>query len=266
MDYGMPALEQAAAWGFTMTRCDVLPDYDMDALAKAFVAAPVRPLFLIHDLAEPAIIPAACDILGPTGFAVELTNEPDLNDPWKADARGWADQINQTAAWARLVGFEGSIFSGGVSNLNKSGFDYLTRALPRLPDDLIIAIHRYPDAACDPLVPHAPARTRMEECERLVDLVHPRRVGHTEGGFHQAPRQIDGGFDLEPLTDEEVADRITYELTLFRHFGFETYTHYQITDGPGEDYGDHFGLFRYDGSIKDDIVKVFQSYREHIVH
>jgi hypothetical protein len=260
-DHDAAALSQIASWGFSGTRCDVQPGADVESIAQGFSGAPIRPLFLIHDLNQPAIVPVACSILGPDGFDVELTNEPDLSPEWHESPVGWAQQVRATAEWIRGVGFEGTVMSGGISNLNRRGFDYLRHAIELLPYDITVAIHRYPDGACDPRVPYPPAESRREEIEYLIETVGTRKIAHTEGGYHQAERDVKWHHDMSPLTDVEVATRVRYELALFQEYGFKTFTHYQRVDGPGDGPIDHYGLLRVDGSVKDAIVSVFQNWR-----
>src|SRR5262245_14755965 len=154
-----------ASLGFTVVRQDPFAHGDgapIEALVAEFAGQAVRPLFLLaggkiahddgagriepHELAARATrLVAAANACALVSYAVEVGNEPDIaHDDYASRPQDFAEAVRQSHEALRVAGFDGPVISGGVSNLNERGLDYLSRMLATgtVPSDVIVGFHR----------------------------------------------------------------------------------------------------------------------------
>jgi len=189
-----------ASLGFTVVRQDLFAHGDgapIETLVGEFTGQTVRPLFLLaggkmehddgaeriepHELAARATrLVAAANACGLVSYAVEVGNEPDIaHDGYASRPQDFAEAVRQSHEALRAAGFDGPVISGGVSNLNERGLDYLKRALAvgTVPADVIAGFHRYPEKARGALAPHDGFTSRDDEWNALTAISGRPRAG-----------------------------------------------------------------------------------------
>ena len=257
-----------ASYGFSVIREDIYggDPAAVPALVAEWAGAPVLPLFLIggghictpdqSQRIEPeelavwtTTVVTAAAAAGVVGGALEIGNEPDIAHPGYADhPADFAEAVRLCYEAARAAGFQGTIITGGVSNLNRRGFRYLANmlAVPELPiADLMVGIHRYPEAGRGPFAPHKGFSSREDEWETLQTIIGPATaVCTTEFGFHTSASTP------LTLTDDDVAQAVLWELAFYRDHRVPLAVVYQLNDGPTEEWIDRYGVRRTDGTWK----------------
>lgn len=274
-------LDFIASLGVDRVRQQVSIEMDDSRLRdvlREFVDAPVRLLLILHAghmdttdghggtrRVEPheyaalgrRVVTLAAE-LGLTGYQLEVGNEPDLaHKDYKTDPLGFAEAVRQTLESVRAEGFEGTVVSGGISNLLvtkpsrwdrlrgrvpvKRGLTYLEAVVAsgRLPDGVTVGVHRYP-VKDDPREPQDGFRAREEEVSYLRRLIGQRLFAVTECGAHDF-RQ----------SEEEQAAALAYELDFWTKHGAQLAVLYQLNDAPGRaSYEACWGLQAPDGRPK----------------
>ena len=174
-----------ASYGFRVVRQDLfaVDPQSVPALIAEFVGAPCRPLFLVGGghiqvpdgsrRLEPTELAAMtttvvqqAEAVGLVDYALEVGNEPDIAHPGYADhPEEFAEAVRTCRDAARAAGFAGMVVSGGIANLNDRGFRYLSRMIGsgKIPNDVAVGFHRYPEAGRGPLVPHDRFHSREDE-------------------------------------------------------------------------------------------------------
>lgn len=264
--------------GFAVIRQDVFAQADLDvvaALVREFAGAPCRALFLIGGghMTFPDGSPLTADALaaitfavvttatavGLTDYALEIGNEPDIACPFYADdPAAFAAAVFACYGVASGAGFRGPVITGGIANLNNRGLRYLRRLLEDLPwpddDQLVVGMHRYPEAGRGPWAPHDQFESRADEWRALRAIIGTRPVACTEFGYHTAPDQ-----DPITLTDGDVAAAVLWDLDFYARAGACLACVYQLNDGPTDQAIDRYGVRYLDGAWKPvaDGVKAF---------
>jgi hypothetical protein len=187
-----------------------------------------------------------------TNVSIEVGNEPDIGHvDYSSRPADFADAIRQTHLAIRAAGFVGPVVTGGVSNLSPKRLDYLQQVVTAgIPLDVVIGFHRYPHGL-GPEVPHPGFANRDAEWARLQSIAGGRPVACTEFGHHTARRKyLFLGLLRRRLSDQTVAEHITFDLAYFRDRGCLLAAVYQLNDGPTDTPIDRYGIRRADGTPK----------------
>jgi len=240
----------------------------IEALVAEFSNRPMRALFMLaggkmqaadgSNRIEPHVLAArarraveAARAAGLQQYSLEVGNEPDIaHDGYASRPQDFAEAVRQVHAAVRPLGFEGDIISGGVSNLNERGLEYLHSMLsaPAVPADVVIGFHRYPEAGRGAEAPHRGFESRDEEFEALAGLVGGRRVACTEFGYHTAEDRV-GSLGLR-RSESEVADSVRWDLNFFAQRHVLVAAIYQLNDGTRDVAEERYGVRRLDGTLK----------------
>ena len=240
----------------------------IEALVAEFSNRPMRALFMLaggkmqtadgSNRIEPHVLAArarraveAARAAGLQQYSLEVGNEPDIaHDGYASRPQDFAEAVRQVHAVVRPLGFEGDIISGGVSNLNERGLEYLQSMLsaPAVPADVVIGFHRYPEAGRGAEAPHRGFESRDEEFEALAGLVGGRRVACTEFGYHTAEDRI--GSVGRRRSESEVADSVRWDLNFFTQRQVVLAAIYQLNDGTRDVAEERYGVRRLDGTLK----------------
>jgi len=225
--------------GFDGVRIDaqrVQSAEEMQALIAPVLAAGLWPLVVVLD-------GRACAWL-PTGTAIELRNEPDLEGPSPAAYRSLLLGVRDVA---EAYGLE--LWGGSISNLNDRGFHYLRAIADALPER--VTVHWYPPKPWLRTAGHD-GRTRAEEIQALTSIIGDRTFGVSEFGFHTA--EICSGRlcfrQCRRLTDAQATAAIRDELAYWAQQGAAFATLYQLHDGPTTTSEDRFGIRTVTGDWK----------------
>ena len=274
--FGLPL---AADWPFIhATGCTVvrqefrfeIDDSTLTMLMADIASQPIRLLALLgggtnaraaggriepHEFAVlGARVATAAVAAGLADVLIEVGNEPDIGHvDYKTRPGDFAVAVTQTHAAVRAMGFAGPVVSGGVSNLSPERLDYLQQVVTAgVPPDVVLGFHRYPHGLA-PEIPHPGFANRDAEWTRLLTIAAGRPVACTEFGHHTARRRylLWGFIPLHKrLSDQAIADHITYDLTYFRDRGCLLAAVYQLNDGPTDTAIDRYGIRRVDGTAK----------------
>lgn len=274
--FGDPILHELAliaSLGFTVVRQDLFAHGDgapIEALVAEFAGQTVRPLFLLaggkmehddgagriepHELAARATrLVAAANACALVSYAVEVGNEPDIaNDDYASRPQDFAEAVRQSHEALRAAGFDGPVISGGVSNLNERGLDYLKRTLAvgTVPADVIVGFHRYPEKARGALAPHDGFTSRDDEWNALMAISGARALACTEFGYHTAPERI-VGFITKTRTDRQVAASVMWDIRFYTERAVTVAAVFQLNDGPDPNEMEHcYGIRRMNGELK----------------
>ena len=201
-----------------------------------------------------ARVTTAAAAAGLTDVFIEVGNEPDIGHvDYKTRPADFAEAIRQTHLAVRGAGFLGAVVTGGVSNLSPERLNYLQQVVTAgVPLDVVIGFHRYPHGL-GPQVPHPGFANRDAEWARLQSIAGGRKVACTEFGHHTARRKyLFLGFIplTKRLSDNTIAQHITFDLTYFRDRGCLAAAVYQLNDGPTDTAIDRYGVRRADGRPK----------------
>lgn len=248
---GTLQLGQMSAIGIEVVRQDVPATGDLRPLVEDFVAAPVRPLFLLGDPArnEP-LLDLALRLLGPDGFDLQVYNEPGLF--FHGSLTDYTVGIGLVYRDARLRGFRGAILAGGVANLGTDNLRWLRAAVPALPTDVVIDFHRYSYKTQSQSRPWPGFASRDAELETVRQIAAGRPVACTEFGYHTAEEE--SGFlwwrRRTRATDDQVRAWLAADLALFSSHGLTLACIYQWGDGPTDSWINRFGLRDPSGYLK----------------
>lgn len=273
---GASTLEWIRHAGFDGVRQDVPSQALAASLCAEFSSTPLTPIFLVGGgqmgLEEPGTHP---DVLAELAYhvaieaqrlglfdraqpaAIELGNEPNVDGERYADAPDvFARFVREGAARIRAVSPRAVVVSGGISNIDRRGLEYLERAIRSgFPDECVIGYHSY-RTTTTPETPHEGFDTRGEEFARLTQLAGGRPIWCTECGWHTAPSTVRSGlFGLRRrqvrFTDEQVADFFEREAALHARHGADVFAWFQLNDGGDpRHHEDAFGIRRASGEVK----------------
>jgi len=241
----------------------------IEALVAEFPNRPARALFMLaggkmqvadgSNRIEPHVLAArarrvveAAHAAGLQQYSLEVGNEPDIaHDGYASRPQDFAEAIRQVHAVVRPLGFTGDLITGGISNLNERGLEYLhsTLAAPSVPADVVVGFHRYPEAGRGPQAPHPGFESREEEFEALAGLVGGRRVACTEFGYHTAEDRM-GVLGSRRRSETEVAEAVQWDLDFYGQRGVLLAALYQLNDGTHDIAEERYGVRRLDGTLK----------------
>jgi len=257
---GAADLLRIASWGFDCIRQDVRLGTDPTAIIAELAGRDLFPLLIVRFPDVARVIPIALAKLGQR-FAIELYDPLDIGSEPNGlvPADQFAKGVTAGYTLARGLGFRGDVISGGVSNVDAGALAYLAQIIPQMPLDVIIGVHRYSPGGRSWQSAHFSSRD--EEWRRLKQVLGLRRYALTEGGYdtavHPVPwfRSWFGLFGSDwQRTDQEAGLDIALEWTYWQSHGAEYYCLFQFRDGLTA--GEHFGLLRADGSVKQPLVDV----------
>jgi len=256
--------------GFQIVRQDLYArfhDAPVQQLVSEFVGETISPLFLIGGghiqrpdqtrRIEPDELATwardavrAAEAAGLATYAIEVGNEPDIaHRDYATRPQDFAVAVQQTHAAVRNEGFTGDVITGGIANLDRRGFRYLTGMMSTsIADDVVIGFHRYPERGKGPQAPHRGFTSREDEWSTLRGIVGSHRLACTEFGYNTAPEKTWFGLRSRRRTDDEVAASVLWDFAFFRDHECELAILYQLNDGP--DATDRFGIRRVDGTLK----------------
>jgi hypothetical protein len=258
--------------GVAVVRQDLFAHGDaapIEALVAEFSNRPARALFMLaggkmqtpdgSNRIEPQVLAArarrvveAAQAVGLQTYSLEVGNEPDIaHDGYASRPQDVADAIRQVHAVVRPLGFEGDIITGGVSNLNQRGLEYVQAMLstPAVPADVVVGFHRYPESGRGAQAPHKGFESRDEEFDALEGLVSGRRVACTEFGYHTAEDRM-GVFGHRRRSESEVAESVRWDLDFFGQRGVLVAALYQLNDGTRDVAEERYGVRRLDRTLK----------------
>jgi hypothetical protein len=241
----------------------------VEALVAEFSNQPTKALFMLaggkiqvpdgSNRIEPHVLAArarrvveAAQAVGLQGYLLEVGNEPDIaHDGYASRPQDFAEAIRQVHAMVRSLGFEGDIITGGVSNLNQRGLEYLQSMLSTtvVPRDVVLGFHRYPEAGRGAVTPHKGFASRDDEFKALERIRGDRRVACTEFGYHTAEDRV-GMFERRRRSDAEVVDSVRFDLDFFAPRGVLLAALYQLRDGDRDVPEERYGIRRADGTLK----------------
>jgi hypothetical protein len=207
-----------------------------------------------HELAARATrLVAAANACALVSYAVEVGNEPDIaNDDYASRPQDFAEAVRQSHEALRAAGFDGPVITGGISNLNERGLDYLKRTLAvgTVPADVIVGFHRYPEKARGALAPHDGFTSRDDEWNALMAISGARALACTEFGYHTAPERI-VGFITKTRTDRQVAASVMWDIRFYTERAVTVAAVFQLNDGPDPNKMEHrYGIRRMNGELK----------------
>ena len=158
-----------------------------------------------------------CESSQPTGipaYAIEMGNE------W--DRYGVSSRAAK-AVW-QAARCSMPLVTGGITSLSKDALNWL----PYVPEHFT-GVHSY-RTEVDP---------RFDNVTDRLRSLTPRRAWNTEAGWH-----------TERYSEQQVADFLLEDMRQHAAAGVEVYTVYQLDDGEGSHYDNHFGIRRLDGTLK----------------
>jgi len=190
----------------------------------------------------------AVQITGLEGVTFEIGNEPDIATRYRYEPALFTEAVVRAAhaIWDVLPGAR--VVSGGVSNTNRRGLDYLRAAVRAGLPHVVIGFHSY-RTHTTPDTPHDGFACRQDEMAELRRIAAGRPLWNTETGWHTAEQRLGWGRTLR-WTDQQVADFVVQELAFLESEGVAVATVYQVTDGPTDTPFDRFGVWRVDGGEK----------------
>jgi hypothetical protein len=168
----------------------------------------------------------------------ELGNEPDIAVPqWRQNPKHLADTFWECYQAVKSIHGDIQMVTGGISNLNARGLDWLEEyLLAGVPAKAIVGFHRYPNGHTVE-TPHDGFASREHEMNRLASLAEGRKLLCTEAGVSQGPYKQAKAFPLcflnnnLWLTEEEQAEAFKAEWNFYRRRGVLGITWYQHRDG-----------------------------------
>lgn len=242
---GPPLYAELAARGVQMSRLDMLrveSAYDLAVLTHEALDAGMCPLLIIRP--DQATWLADEPLLD-----VEIWNEPNLGTaptPRMTPAQ-YADALHEARG---LLGPVHRIWAGAISNLNEEALDWLQCSLPSWPREGIhgVSVHRYPDNGSGAESPHKGFVSRAAEVARLREIIGPDTPwAITEFGHHEAVQTSGRWYNKRKWTwtAEQVAGFVAWEWAFWERQGAALAVLYQLNDGTGHGYIDHFGIRRH---------------------
>ena len=188
--------------------------------------------------------------------AIEIGNEPNLDKSgtsYQHDPNRFAELIRRSQDSIRKsVTAPVTVLSGGISNLNRDGLDYLREAVRAgIPEDVAVGYHSYRTTAT-PETPNGGFGSRVEEFRTLRSIAGARRLWCTECGWHTAlsvQKTVLGKKKIK-FNDEQVAEFVSREARLHFQFGAEAFTLFQLNDREEDCAEARFGIRHTDLSLK----------------
>ncbi len=182
--------------------------------------------------------------------AIEIGNEPNIAPGWSAER--FATLLRNAADEVAALNYNAIVISGGISNTSPEAVSYLRRAIDILDNGGIFPIEiGYHTYRWSPDEPRKGWKTRDDEFKALHEVAGPRGIWNTESGWHTAKEKRGPlGMCSRRLTDRQVAEFVKSEIRINRQWGAESYTLYQLNDGPRDEAPDRYGIRRLDGRLK----------------
>ena len=269
---GDPWLDRFIALGLTGIRTDIEPEIheaSVDALGKHEA---LSPLFLFgggnisgwdRDLFESMTCAVAKKIKREGYFKnvpiyFEIGNEPDIAiEQWREDPEALADTYWECYRLVKSIHNKIEVITGGISNLNERGLDYLEDFMvAKVPNNTIVGFHRYPNGP-DMNNPHDGFASRESEMNRLQVLSEGHRLFCTETGFSEGPYKVSRRFPLCFLHRNVWVEKSVQAETFRREWNFYHRRNvigmvwYQKVDGPNKNnILDHYGIYKATGAEK----------------
>lgn len=190
--------------------------------------------------------------LGRSSQAVlEVGNEEDLGGKrWAKDPHGWAALVSDVCTIAASHRFMGPVVSGGVSSVSHTALRWLKDSrVSELP--VGVGYHQY--RSTPPNKPLDGYHSRDEEYRALADAAGGSETWCTESGWTTTPHSKGWGPFRQTwaYSDVEVLGFLRAEIALATSYGAQSFTVYQLNDGPDPNNGqDRFGIRRMDGTLK----------------
>jgi hypothetical protein len=181
----------------------------------------------------------------------EIGNEPDIAvREWREDPQKLHTTFWECYHAVKSINKNIEFVTGGISNLNKRGLDWLAEFVQNpLPNNAIIGFHRYPHGH-KVETPHNGFDSREHEMNRLRSLSGAHKLMCTETGLSMGPYRVRRGFPLCCLHKNMYISEVTqgmaleHEWNFYRRRGVEGLVWYQLKDGPLESsIQDHFGMY-----------------------
>lgn len=181
----------------------------------------------------------------------EIGNEPDIAvSYWKRNP----SRLNETY-WdcyqiAKSINNKIEVITGGISNLNDHGLDWLeTYMADPIPAGGIVGFHRYSNGP-NMRDPHNGFESRADEFNRLQASTGAHKLFCTETGHSQGPHGVNRGFPLcwmkrhVYLTQEEQALAATNEWAFYKVRKVIGMVWYQHRDGQDhKDILSNYGIY-----------------------
>ena len=256
-NFGEWAIPQALTEGIEGIRCDDSNGQSEPELVPWFVDQPIRPLFLLHDVARmapllDALLPVQDRLRDP---AIEIFNELESG---RVTPDIYVKSITQVYHDARSRGFVGRLITGGLANLSQDSLDFYARTLPLLPAErgpagLTVGFHEYPWGVQAGGRKAWPGTGSPDQAiEELFTLANGRDLANTEFGWHTFPEEA--GFWLwthsVQLSDEDVYQFLMADLRRYEALGLPLAVIFQWRDGVENNYLSRFGLHTADDTPK----------------
>lgn len=263
---GAETLDLIKSLGFAGIRQGISSPTDPVPLLEELVAAELQPIiltdtedmewlkFLALEIRESGLLAAN----RPAPF-VEITNEPDRT--FAGTPEEWGDFVRDAADvfWTH-GGSRLKLVSGGITTTDQGRMDWLARGVGLLPRKIHVGYHTY-RTTVTPSTAHAGFASRDAEFARLKQIAGGRAIINTEIGWHTARSCVNvpnlfstcGGIPFRKkvqFNDAQVAAFAAEELAINFRNGAEALTWYQLNDGPGNGYEDHFGIRYLNGVLK----------------
>ncbi len=177
----------------------------------------------------------------PPPFAIEVGNEWDQSvDPDEAGAAWHAVAMHAPPAV--------TIVTAGITSLSSDSLSWLRKALFPLPwrPNVVCGFHGYTSAILN-------EGNRRSELQQLRSIIGDRVAWNTETGWHMASRTK--AFPLcwskaPGLSEDQVLANLKEDVRIHAEYGVETYTVYQLNDGPRDTPADRYGIRATDGRWK----------------
>lgn len=244
---------------FKGVRQDVYTVESVARLVGEFEASPLAPLFVVDYAGYTAeiaqeIVRVASHMLH--DYAVEIGNELNIPYPTRGpvDPKVYSHAFAEIEAACRRIDSYAKVITAGINTTDAKGMEWLEQAVRYAGGTAIIGFHSYrQDQYPDPEAPQKGYRSREAEFVDLKRAAGPRRIWNTEIGWHTAPR-TKGFWPFRRsfrLTDTEVANYLTREISINKRYGVEVVNVYQLNDGPNPNYSqDTYGIRRLDMTWK----------------
>lgn len=240
--------------GFHGVRQDVLHWTQgslVDEIAQANLAAILvlgpevwsAPAERIKDLAE-HVFRMTLDV------AFEVGNELD----GRVSPREYGQTFAKVEAGIRSLAPDATVITAGIRDCGHGPLGWLRDVISTglISEQACIGYHTY--RATPPGVPREGYRKREDEFDALRLVARGRPLWHTEIGWSTAPRKAGGCAGLFgkrwSYNDEQVAEFLDYELRVNRDQGAESFTVFQLSDGPKNENEGRFGIRTLDGVLK----------------
>lgn len=182
--------------------------------------------------------------------AIEIGNEPDIAPAWSPER--FAGLVLRATEEIQALNPNVIPITGGISSTSPEAIKYLRSVMTLLDGGGVFPVEiGYHTYRWSPSQPRAGWDARADEFAALHAIAGCRGIWNTESGWHTA-RERRGLFGLcsRRLSDNEVSDFIDAEIRENYIWGAESYTLYQLNDGPRDTWEDRFGIRRLDGTLK----------------